>query len=76
MAPSKEMPALAAAVREKCGQGDIVVREILGQEEVVHQEVVAERAGRYWSGRREILVREILLSGREVGSSGRKSNVW
>jgi hypothetical protein len=45
------MPALAAAVREKCGQGDIVVREILGQEEVVHQEVVAERAGRYWSGR-------------------------
>jgi hypothetical protein len=44
------MPALAAAVREKCGQGDIVVREILGQEEVVHQEVVAESAGKYWSG--------------------------
>jgi hypothetical protein len=34
------MPALAAAVREKwsgryCGQGDIVVREILGQGDIV-----------------------------------------
>ena len=73
---------MAAAVREKCGQGDIVVRD---QGDI--------GSGRYWPGRsgtsgssgrksgeilvREIfLVREILLSGREVGSSGRKSNVW